>query len=78
LGRYTKKIILILHDSFFFNNVISFIQMPVTLNTPKIHTPFGVSLFHPLLIIEGCNQNCRKGMQTIYYIHFLYIKYLFA
>ena len=35
----------------FFNNVISFIQMRVTLSTPKDQGPFGVSLLHHLLII---------------------------
>jgi hypothetical protein len=39
----------------FFNNVISFIQMLVALNTPKVQAPFGVSLIYPLLIIQGCS-----------------------
>jgi hypothetical protein len=30
----------------YFNNVISFIQMLVTLNTPKVQVPFGVFLLH--------------------------------
>ena len=31
--------------------------MLVTINTPKVQPPFGVSLLHPLLIIQGYNQN---------------------
>ena len=31
--------------------------MLVTINTPKVQAPFGVSLLHPLLIIQGYNQN---------------------
>jgi hypothetical protein len=31
---------------FFFNNVIYFIQMLATINTPKVQAPFGVSLLH--------------------------------
>jgi hypothetical protein len=30
----------------FFSNVISFIQMLATINTPKVQAPFGVSLLH--------------------------------
>ena len=44
---------------FFFNNVISFIQMLATINTPKVQAPFGVSLLHSVLIIQGYNQNYR-------------------
>ena len=40
---------------FFFNNVISFIQMLATINTPKVQAPFGVSLVHLVLIIQGYN-----------------------
>ena len=40
---------------FFFNNVISFIQMLATINTPKVQAPFGVSLLHLVLIIQGYN-----------------------
>jgi len=35
--------------------VISFIQLLVTINTLKVQAPFGVSLLHPLLIIQGYN-----------------------
>ena len=45
----------ILFFSFFFNNVISFIQMLATINTPKVQAPFGVSLLHLVLIIQGYN-----------------------
>ena len=31
--------------------------MLVTINTPKVQAPFGVSLLQPLLIIQGYNQN---------------------
>jgi hypothetical protein len=41
----------------FFNNVIYFIQMLATINTPKVQAPFGVSLLHLVLIIQGYNQN---------------------
>jgi hypothetical protein len=46
--------------SFSFNNVISFIQMLATINTPKVQAPFGVSLLHLVLIIQGYNQNYMK------------------
>jgi hypothetical protein len=45
--------------------------MLVTINTPKVQAPFGVSLFHPLLIIHGHNQNYMKDIQTKYYILYL-------
>ena len=35
---------------FFFNNVIYFIQMFATINTPKVQAPVGVSLLHLVLI----------------------------
>jgi hypothetical protein len=44
-----------------FSNVISFIQMLATINTPKVQAPFGVSLLHPVLIIQGYNQNYNPG-----------------
>ena len=56
-------------ETVFFNNVISFIQMLVALNTPKVQAPFGVSLIYPLLIIQGYNQNYMKDIQTKYYIY---------
>jgi len=46
--------------------VISFIQTLVTINNPKVQAPFGVSLLHPLLIIQGYNQNYMKDIQTKY------------
>ena len=41
----------------FFSNLISFIQMLATINTPKVQAHFGVSLLHHVLIIQGYNQN---------------------
>jgi hypothetical protein len=38
---------------FFLNNVISFIQILATINTPKVQAPLGVSLLHSVLIIQG-------------------------
>ena len=52
--------------SIFFSNVISFIQMLATINTPKVQAPFGVSLLHPVLIIQGYNQNYMKYIQPKY------------
>ena len=46
--------------------MISFIQMIATINTPKVQAPFGVSLLHPVLIIQGYNQNYMKYIQTKY------------
>ena len=46
--------------AFFFNNVVSFIKMLATINMPKVQDPFGVSLLHPALIIQGYNQNYMK------------------
>jgi hypothetical protein len=37
-------------------NIISFIQMLATINTPKVQAPFGVSLLHLVLIIQM--ENC--------------------
>ena len=52
---------------FLLNNVIYFIQMLATINTPKVQATFGVSLFiHPVLIIQGYNQNDMKYIQTKY------------
>jgi hypothetical protein len=40
--------------------------MIATINTPKVQAPFGVSLLHPVLIIQGYNQNYMKYIQTKY------------
>jgi len=48
------------NNFFFFNNVLSFIQMLATINTTKVQAPFGVSLLHLVLIIQGYNQNYMK------------------
>jgi hypothetical protein len=37
----------------FFIKVISCVKMLVSNNTPNVQAPLGVSLLHPLLIIEG-------------------------
>ena len=37
----------------FFNNMISCIQMLVTINTTKVQVSFVVSLLYPLLVIQG-------------------------
>ena len=50
---------------FFFNNVIYFIQMLATINTPKVPAPFGVSLLHLVLIIQGYNQNYMKYIYNL-------------
>ena len=34
--------------------------MHATINTPKVQAPFGVSLLHLVLIIQGYNQNYMK------------------
>ena len=52
VGKY-----IVIVSFFFFNNVIYFIQMLATINTPKVQAPFGVSLLHLVLIIQGYNQN---------------------
>ena len=49
----------------FFNNVIYFIQMLATINTPKVQAPFGVSLLHLVLIIQGYNQNYMKYIYNL-------------
>ena len=40
--------------------------MLATINMPKAQAPFGVSLLHPGLIIQGCNQNYMKYIQPKY------------
>jgi hypothetical protein len=58
---YLGPFVLLLTKTFFFyNNIISFIQMLATINTPKVQAPFGVSLLHLVLIIQGYNQNYMK------------------
>ena len=59
----------------FFNNIIYFIQMLATINMPKVQAPFGVSLLHPVLIIQGYNQNYMKYI-CIYNLNTVSIKYL--
>jgi len=52
--------------------MISFIQMIVIFNTPKIQAPFGVSLLHPVLIIQGYNQNYMKYIQTKHNLYLIF------
>ena len=58
---------------FFLNNVISFIQILATINTPKVQAPFGVSLLFLVLITHGYNQNYMK---YIYNLNTISIQYL--
>jgi hypothetical protein len=46
--------------------MISFIQMLATINTPTVQAPFGVSLLHPVLSIQGYDQNYMNYLQTKY------------
>ena len=39
--------------------------MLATNNTPKVQAPFGVSLLHPVLIIQGYNQNYMKYIYNL-------------
>jgi hypothetical protein len=41
------------------------IQMLATINKPKDQAPFGVSLLHPVLIIQGYNQNYMKYIYNL-------------
>ena len=64
----------------FFYNVISFIQMLATINTPKVQAPFGVSLLHPVLIIQDYYQIYLKYIEPKYnfYLKLLENIYLFS
>ena len=39
--------------------------MHATINTPKVQAPFGVSLLHLVLIIQGYNQNYMKYIYNL-------------
>ena len=39
--------------------------MLATINTPKVQAPFGVSLLHLVLIIQGYNQNYMISLWRI-------------
>ena len=39
--------------------------MLATINTPKVQAPLGVSLLHPVLIIQGYNQNYLKYIYNL-------------
>ena len=43
--------------------------MLATINTPKVQAPFGGSLLHPVLIIQGYNQNYMKYIQIKYNLY---------
>jgi hypothetical protein len=64
----------------FFYNVISFIQMLATINTPKVQAPFGVSLLHPVLIIQGYYQIYLKYIEPKYNFYLILLEniYLFS
>lgn len=48
-----------------FNNIIYFIHLLDTNNNPKVQALCGVSLLHPLQIIQGYHHNCMgKNIQT--------------
>ena len=38
-------------------------------NTPKVQSPFAVSMLHSFLNIQDYNHNCMKDIQTKYYIY---------
>ena len=40
--------------------------MLATINMPKVQAPFGVSLLHPVLIIQGYDQNYMIYIQPKY------------
>ena len=40
--------------------------MLATINMPKVQAPFGVSLLHPVLIIQSYNQNYMEYIQPKY------------
>jgi starvation-inducible outer membrane lipoprotein len=40
--------------------------MLATINTPTVQAPFGVSLLHPVLSIQGYDQNYMNYLQTKY------------
>ena len=54
--------------SLLFYNIISYILMLVN-NTPKVQSPFAVSMLHSFLNIQDYNHNCMKDIQTKYYIY---------
>ena len=58
--------------------MISFIQMLATINTPKVQAPFGVSLLHPVLIIQGYNQNYMNYIQTKYNFYLISFENIFV
>ena len=47
--------------------------MLATINTPKVQTPFGVSLLHLVLIIQGYNQNYMKYKYNLNTISIQYL-----
>ena len=52
--------------------------MLAAINTPKFQAPLGVSLLHPVLIIQGYNQNYMKYIQSKYNFYLIpFWKHLF-
>jgi hypothetical protein len=52
--------------------------MLVINNTPKVQVPVGVSLLHPLLIIQSYNQNYMKDIHTKYYIYEIHLGNIYS
>ena len=48
---------------FFFLASNIFYSNACTINMPNVQAPFGVSLLHPVLIIQGYNQKYMKYIQ---------------
>ena len=52
--------------------------MLAAINTAKVQAPFGVSLLHPVLIIQGYNKNYMKYIQSKYNFYLIpFWKHLF-
>ena len=51
--------------------------MLAIINMPKVQAPFGVSLLHPVLIIQGYNQNYMKYIQPRQFLFKTFWKHLF-
>jgi hypothetical protein len=41
--------------------------MLATINMPKVQAPFGVSVLHPVLSIQGYNENYMKYIQNVHF-----------
>jgi len=47
--------------------------MLATINTPKVQAPFGVSLLHHVLIIQGYNQNKVLDLTSVLFFLSLFV-----